>query len=217
MCFQQAEDQAYIVKQDEGTVKLDQAYVDGAGLGLDYTDIISPVDGTVVSRNVTGGQTVASSFQDAHSISHRQGSQAARGGHEYQRSRHGRSQGRRQGHFHRRRLSAAGVPRQRDSEASVAADRAEVVTYDVVIGVDNSDLALVPGMTASTTIIIDQRKMCSAYRTKRCDMYRRSLRSKAGAGTPKSRQPQVWVLRDGGPVSVPIVPGLSDDPRGDGR
>ena len=35
----------------------------GAKLNLDYTDIISPVDGIVVSRNVTGGQTVASSFQ----------------------------------------------------------------------------------------------------------------------------------------------------------
>ena len=32
-----------------------------------------------------------------------------------------------------------------------------VVTYDVVVGVDNSDLSLIPGMTASTQIIIDQR------------------------------------------------------------
>ncbi len=60
---QQAEDQAYTVHQDEGTVKLDQAYVEGAKLALDYTDIISPVDGIVVPRSVTGGQTVASSFQ----------------------------------------------------------------------------------------------------------------------------------------------------------
>ena len=49
--------------QDEATVKLDQALVAGAKLNLDYTDIISPVDGIVVSRNVTGGQTVAASFQ----------------------------------------------------------------------------------------------------------------------------------------------------------
>ena len=37
--------------------------MEGAKLNLDYTDIVSPVDGTVVSRNVTGGQTVAASFQ----------------------------------------------------------------------------------------------------------------------------------------------------------
>ena len=60
---QQAEDQAYTVNQDAATVKLDQALVEGAKLNLDYTDIISPVNGTVVSRSVTGGQTVASSFQ----------------------------------------------------------------------------------------------------------------------------------------------------------
>jgi HlyD family secretion protein len=53
----------YIVNQDAATVKLDQALVEGARLNLDYTDIISPVDGIVVSRNVTGGQTVASTFQ----------------------------------------------------------------------------------------------------------------------------------------------------------
>ena len=60
---QQAEDQAYVVQQDEGTVKLDQGLVEGAQFNLGYTDIISPVDGTVVSRNVTKGQTVAASFQ----------------------------------------------------------------------------------------------------------------------------------------------------------
>ena len=32
-----------------------------------------------------------------------------------------------------------------------------VVTYDVVVGVDNPDLALKPGMTAATQIVIDQR------------------------------------------------------------
>ena len=37
--------------------------LDAAQVNLDYTNIISPVDGTVVSRNVTMGQTVAASFQ----------------------------------------------------------------------------------------------------------------------------------------------------------
>jgi len=60
---QQAEDQVYVVQQDQATVKLDQALVEGAQLNVDYTDIVSPVDGTVVSRNVTQGQTVAASFQ----------------------------------------------------------------------------------------------------------------------------------------------------------
>ena len=48
---------------DEATIQQRQAALDTAQVNLDYTDIISPVDGTVVSRNVTMGQTVAASFQ----------------------------------------------------------------------------------------------------------------------------------------------------------
>src|SRR5216684_4080533 len=40
-----------------------QAKLDEAQVNLAYTNIVSPVDGTVVSRNVDVGQTVASSFQ----------------------------------------------------------------------------------------------------------------------------------------------------------
>jgi HlyD family secretion protein len=45
------------VYQDEGTVTLDESLVEDSKLNLDYTNIVSPVDGTVVSRNVTQGQT----------------------------------------------------------------------------------------------------------------------------------------------------------------
>ena len=48
---------------DEATIQQRQAGLDTAIVNLDYTDIVSPVDGTVVSRNVTTGQTVAASFQ----------------------------------------------------------------------------------------------------------------------------------------------------------
>ncbi len=200
---QQAEDQAYIVKQDEGTVKLDQAYVDGAKLGLDYTDIISPVDGTVVSRNVTGGQTVASSFQTptlfliAKDLKQLEvdtnTSEADMGG-----VKEGDKATFTVDAFPQR-VFRGSVTQRRQSPQTVQ----NVVTYDVVIGVDNSDLALVPGMTASTTIIIDQRN----------DVLRvpnQALRY-VPHGTPTSRQPQVWVLRDGRPVAVTVIPGLSDD------
>lgn len=48
---------------DEATIQQRQAVLDAAQVNLDYTNTISPVDGTVVSRNVTMGQTVAASFQ----------------------------------------------------------------------------------------------------------------------------------------------------------
>ena len=48
---------------DQATIQQWQAQLAGAQVNLDYTDITSPVDGTVVSRNVTQGQTVAASLQ----------------------------------------------------------------------------------------------------------------------------------------------------------
>jgi HlyD family secretion protein len=48
---------------DQATIEQHQAALDTATINLGYTSIVSPVDGTVVSRNVTQGQTVASSFQ----------------------------------------------------------------------------------------------------------------------------------------------------------
>ena len=210
---QQADDQVYIVNQDEATVKLDQALVDGAKLNLDYTDIISPVNGTVVSRSVTGGQTVAASFQtptlfliatdlkqmevDTNSSEGDMG--GVKAGEEAtftvdafpQRVFHGK------------------VRQIRQSPQTVQ----NVVTYDVVVGVDNNDLALMPGMTASTRIIVDRR----------IDVLRvpnQALRYVPGGlsaiqapaqGTSSSKPPQIWVLRDGQPVAVMIVPGLNDD------
>ena len=56
---------------DEATIQQRQAVLDAAQVNLDYTNITSPVDGTVVSRNVTMGQTVAASFQNSDVVSHR--------------------------------------------------------------------------------------------------------------------------------------------------
>ena len=58
---QQAEDQAYVVVQDEGTVKLDQAAVDTAKLNLSYTRITSPVAGRVGLRLVDPGNYISGS------------------------------------------------------------------------------------------------------------------------------------------------------------
>src|SRR5450759_4645364 len=48
---------------DEATIQQRQAALDAAQVNLDYTSIISPVDGLVVSRSIDVGQTVAASFQ----------------------------------------------------------------------------------------------------------------------------------------------------------
>jgi membrane fusion protein, multidrug efflux system len=58
---QQAEDQAYIVAQDEGTVKVDQAQIDMQKLNIAYCHIVSPVTGRVGLRLVDPGNYVQTS------------------------------------------------------------------------------------------------------------------------------------------------------------
>lgn len=48
---------------DEATIEQRQAELASAQVNFDYTNIVSPVDGTIVSRDVTMGQTVVASFQ----------------------------------------------------------------------------------------------------------------------------------------------------------
>ncbi len=55
---QQYEDQAYIVQQDQGTVKLDQAQVDQQALNIIYCHIVSPVTGRIGLRLVDAGNYV---------------------------------------------------------------------------------------------------------------------------------------------------------------
>jgi membrane fusion protein, multidrug efflux system len=55
---QQADDQAFLVKQDEGLVKLDQALIDAQKLNLTYARIVSPIDGRVGLRLVDPGNYV---------------------------------------------------------------------------------------------------------------------------------------------------------------
>src|SRR5262249_12824908 len=47
----------------EGAVRSGEARLAEARVNLDYTRIVSPVDGVVVSRSISVGQTVAATFQ----------------------------------------------------------------------------------------------------------------------------------------------------------
>ena len=58
---QQADDQAFLVQQDEGTVKVDQALVDAQALNIAYCHIVSPVTGRIGLRLVDPGNYVQTS------------------------------------------------------------------------------------------------------------------------------------------------------------
>ena len=190
---------------DEATIQQRQAVLDAAQVNLDYTNIISPVDGTVVSRNVTMGQTVAASFQTptlfliATDLTRMQVdanvSESDIGG-----IRNGNK-----ATFtvdaYSRRAFAGSVTQVRQSPQTVQ----NVVTYDVVVSVDNSDLALKPGLTAATRIIVDQRSAVLRVPNQ-------ALRYvPTGTVLQETKQPRVWVLRDGTPTPVQVTGGLDDD------
>jgi len=109
-----------------------------------------------------------------------------------------------------------------------------VVTYLTYLDVDNADMSLRPGMTATATITATQRKDVllvpnTALRfspaTAGADaaakkaggisllprMPRSTTRKSAASGASTAAARQVWVLRDGQAVSVAVTPGISDD------
>ncbi|HKY73596.1 MAG TPA: efflux RND transporter periplasmic adaptor subunit [Nitrospira sp.] len=138
-------------------VKQAEATLNAAELDLKYTTIRSPVNGIVVARNVEVGQTVAASFATpnlfliALDLTKMQVdtyvSESDIGG---------IAEGR-EATFTVDAYPGvpfAGTIRQ-VRLAPIAVQN--VVTYNVVIGVDNKDLRLKPGMTANVSIVVAQR------------------------------------------------------------
>jgi HlyD family secretion protein len=205
--YEQAQAQ---ITLDEATIELHQALLDGAKINLGYTNITSPVDGTVVSRNVTMGQTVAATLQTPTLFLIATDLTKMEVDTNVSESDIGAIKPGNKASFtvdaYSGRVFAGTVVQVRQSPQTVQ----NVVTYDVVVGADNADLALKPGMTASTQIIIDQRS----------DVIRvpdQALRYAPGGVTAASKAPggqgqaQLWLLRDGHAVAIPVVLGLDDD------
>jgi HlyD family secretion protein len=90
-----------------------------------------------------------------------------------------------------------------------------VVTYDVVVSIDNSDLALKPGMTAANRIVTDQRTdvlRVPSQALRYAPVTAGASRRSATSGRPRpAEQSRVWVLRDGKPVRIAVTAGLDDD------
>ena len=99
--YEQAQTQT---KLDEATVAELQAALHAAETNLGDTDIVSPIDGTVVSCNVAIGQIVAAGSRDGAALPRRSRSHRPSCRRQCQKERHRRGQSRRQGHVHGRSL-----------------------------------------------------------------------------------------------------------------
>ena len=194
---------------DRATIEQRAAELRAAKVNLGYTDIVSPVDGTVVSRNVDVGQTVAASFQTptlflvAKDLTKMQVdtnvSESDIGG-----AKEGASA----------TFSVEAYPGEMFQGKIVQVRRApisvqNVVTYDVVIGFDNADLRLIPGMTANARIVTRQRNdvlrvPMSALR------YSPQSGKTDDAHRASATGSRIWLLRDGVPVAKEVQPGIDD-------
>lgn len=196
-------------EQAQQSVKRAQSTYDRAVTNLGYATIVSPVDGTVISRKVDVGQTVAASFQTpdlfeiAEDLTKMQIETA---------------------------VSEADIGVIKDGQAvtfTVDAYPTEtfdgvvrqirlsptttsnVVVYTVVIDVDNTDLRLMPGMTAFVTVIISEKENVwraanSAFLVRSFDRF--LLPEEINGATPVSH---LAILRDGNLLMVPYTKGLS--------
>jgi HlyD family secretion protein len=191
---------------DKATIAQREAALQAAQVNLDYTKIISPVDGTVVSRNVTIGQTVAASFQTPTLFLIATDLTKMQVDTNVSESDIGNITAGDKAMF-----TVEAFPSERFTGEVTQVRQApqtvqNVVTYDVVVGADNPDLKLKPGMTATMRVVTDERQNVLRVPDQ-------ALRfSPAGLGGGRSSEgSRVWVLRDGEAVAVPVQTGLDDD------
>ena len=208
------------VQQTSAQVQQAQAALSLAEVNLSHTTIASPIDGIVVSRDVNVGQTVAASlsaptlFTIANDLTQMQVianiDQADIGLVEQAKS---------------VKFSVDAFP-GKEFDGKIQEMRLNptnvqnVVTYNVVINVDNPEQKLKPGMTANLTITIDERNNVlkvpnSALRftPQDADRQRTGTGTGAGQGQGRRRQQQGDGAQGGGgenrfaPASAPVLPG----------
>jgi HlyD family secretion protein len=197
------------IQLDEAGIDQHRAALSAARVNLGYTDIVSPVNGTVVSRNVTMGQTVAASFQTptlfviADDLTKMEVdanvSETDIGGMKVDDTASFTVEA-----FPDHPFSGR-VVQVRQAPQSVQ----NVITYDVVIGVANADLLLKPGMTATCRIVTARRDGVVRVPDLALRYAPGGLATSPGAGA--SQGSQVWLLRQGQPVRAPVKLGLDDD------
>lgn len=192
-------------EQAEQSVNRMKSQYDRAVTNLGYATITSPVDGTVISRQVDVGQTVAASFQTpdlfaiAEDLSKMQIETAVSEA-DIGMITEGQKV----------TFTVDAYPTQ-TFEGEVRQIRlsptitSNVVVYTVVIDVDNSDLRLKPGMTAFVTILISEKH--DIWKVQNSALILRSfdgIVEDAGEATPKTH---LAILRDvNGVQTVVLVP-----------
>jgi HlyD family secretion protein len=193
----------------KGTVEQTKAALVQAKINLGYTVITSPLDGTVISRNVDVGQTVASSLQTPTLFLIAQDLTRMEVDTNIAEADVGRLQEKMTATFTVDAYPAetfTGTIRQvRNAPQTIQ----NVVTYDAVIDVDNREGKLRPGMTANVTVVYAERT--DVVRVPNAAL---RFRPPEDFGKPPALPDRlhhvVWVLRDEKPTPVVVRTNVSD-------
>lgn len=183
-----------------------QAALQTAKTNLGYTKIIAPVDGTVISREIDLGQPVAASFQAPELFTIAQDltkmqievnvSEADIGkvkeGQDVTYTLDGYADSTFEGKVTQVRLASTNT--------------SNVVTYSVIVDVDNDDLKLKPGMTANVSIITNKSEnvLCAPLA---------ALKFTPNTDGKKYQTQGIWILKNKKPERIDIETGASDDSR----
>jgi HlyD family secretion protein len=187
-----------LLAANQAQVKQYTAALQSAQLDLDHTNIKAPVDGVVVSRNVDVGQTVAASLAAPTLFLIAQDLTKMQVDTNVSEADVGRVQVNQPATFtvdaYPGRVFQGTVTSVRKAPINVA----NVITYDAVIGVENEDSKLFPGMTANVKILVNQRQnvLKVPNAALRYHPASETIAAGAAAGVRKGAAPQqaVWLL-----------------------
>jgi HlyD family secretion protein len=189
-------------------IRQSQASLAQAQLDLDHTQIRAPVEGTVIARHMDVGQTVAASFQAPTIFEIAQDLTKMQVDTNVDEADVSQVQVGQRATFTVDAFPGTTFPASVTQIRQAAINVQNVITYDVVLAVDNSQLRLLPGMTANVRILTNTVK--GALRIPNA-----ALRFKppgAAQGSHKERGVQtIYVLESGGAVHpIQVTTGLSD-------
>ncbi|MGE5320377.1 MAG: efflux RND transporter periplasmic adaptor subunit [Hyphomicrobiaceae bacterium] len=194
--------------QAAAQVRLARAQVTRDKTNLGFSIIRSPVDGTVINRQVDVGQTVAASFQTPTLFQIGKDLTQMQIDSTVSEADIGQIK---VGQPVKFRVDAfpdteySGAVRQVRLNATT---QQNVVTYNVVVNVANPDLALMPGMTANLRVLVETRS--NVLRVPTTALRFRPQAGGAVVATGKSRGSAVYRLVDGKPERVAVKTGISD-------
>lgn len=201
----------------EGSVVQTRGAYSQARTNLRNATIRSPVDGTVISRSVDVGQTVAASFQTPTLFTIAQDLTRMQIETSVDEADIGRVAMDQPVTFTVDAYPETEFKGRVGQIRNAAVVNQNVVTYTVVVNVDNPDLKLKPGMTANVSILTSRKdgvlKIPNAalrFRPRNPDEEEKEKKPERRRGGKGGQQ--VYVLdAEGKPAPVPVKTGLQDD------